>query len=68
MTGEQTPTEVRTTEERLVFEDAAEFQLDRDGDLEIEITTGAGGERWMGVYLNNEQAKRLRDYLQRVLP
>jgi hypothetical protein len=56
-----------TADIRLILENTAEFQLDKDGDLEIDISPGNGSDRWHGVYLNQEQAKQLRDYLNKVL-
>lgn len=53
--------------ERLAVADA-EFALDKDGDLEIELTGQVYGDRWTGTFLNKDDARKLRDYLNRVLP
>jgi hypothetical protein len=58
----------RTADERLVLDGAAEFEFDKDMDLEIDISPGNGSDRWNGVYLSTEQARELRDYLNRMLP
>ena len=59
--------EAPTSDERLVV-DGTEFQFDKDGDLQIDITDALGIERWTGVFLSHENAVKLRDFLQRKLP
>lgn len=65
-TGNKEP--VRTYDLRLICCGTAEFQFDKDGDLEIDISCGTGSERWEGVFLSKEYVLRLRDFLNRALP
>jgi len=45
----------------------AEFALDKDGDLEIELTGEVYSERWTGTFIPKEDVPKLLDYLNRVL-
>jgi len=53
---------------RITLASGVEIQLDRDGDLEIDISDATGAQNWEGVFLTNDEAKQLRDYLNKVLP
>lgn len=53
---------------RLTLNGGVEVQLDRDGDLEIDISDATGAQEWEGAFLSHAEALELRDYLNKVLP
>jgi hypothetical protein len=48
--------------------DSVHFSIDAEGDLEIDIGTGRRYGTWDGHYFSRDDAMRLRDWLNKVLP